>query len=165
MKKNKIVWLLFVIIIVVVIVDLSLMFQKKKENIPIVPSIKEQENVEKIKGDEYFCITSEKSNEMTNKSEFHFIEEYEFLIVDGKVNSGRYQDTITFQNSEDYQYFIGNYIDKNNDYFSIQYEEENLKIIYHKNMILKRENNQSLDDIKEYLEYLSERGFNCEKKQ
>ncbi len=162
MKKNKIIVLLFTILLFIVAGDLYLIFLKKKNNVS-EPPVKEQEILDKAKANSYLCKTLEKTSDMSNKSQFHFVEEYEFFVLENKINNGRYQDTIFFKNEADYQYFIDNYINQNNTYYSIDYEKENLKIVYHKNMILKKNQDQSLDSVEKYLEYMNELGFDCEK--
>lgn len=162
MKKNKLIIGILIAIVIVVTFDVTLIFSTKKKNENSKEP--EMETKEATHANKYFCIKQEQTSTMTNGNQFKFIEQYEFMVIDDKINKGNYKDTISLENEENYNYFINNYIDENNTYFTIEYDKENKKINYYKNMIFNPEENQVLTFSENYLEYLETLGYKCEHK-
>lgn len=163
MKKNKIIVGIFIAIFVVIVFDVSLILLSKREN--KIPKESEQETKDVIYVEKYFCTRQNQKSVMTNNNSFASIEEYEFMVINNEINQGKYKDTISLENEDNYNYFLTNYINKNNSYFTIEYDEKNYKVIYSKDMIFNNEEKDSLTFSEEYLNYLENLNFQCEKKE
>ncbi len=159
MKNKKSIVFLLILIVLTLLFDCGLVFYNKKS--------KNSDNKEKkyqLVGTTYLCNKKQKNKKMKNGNDFLLDISYEFLVKDYLVIHGRYLETLSFGSLEDYQWYI-----ENEDFetlFQKNFDAENHSITYGQTMIL-TDNSSSKDETtfnEDYLNYLKNQGFVCNKK-
>lgn len=157
MKEKKIIIVLIVLIIIVITIDLSLIIYKNTTG----NKLNQPENKEEVKKLVIYKCTKEKVKTMGNNQNYMLSINYEFDVLEDKINQGKYEETLKFDSLENYNWYRSN--QEVDTIFEKEYDIENFTLKYKQNMILKDKTITDSTTIEDYLNYLDKKEIHCAK--